>query len=213
MEVASSGRVVSEATFKPIFGALPPAPPITGCHSGPAKSHPAPEDTQSEQPLPELSPEQKLAKAYQGADKWGSLAAHPDNSPDLAAWFLAKQKSALAEAQLREKAAQYQAKSEPQPSPKLRGSSDGRLAQAEVKPTEKAATPKEDTALKMVGGDQPRWPFLESLRRNPVLAITTALVRFAVGFAIFAAIVGTLVWIIGKVLLFLGVDLGGLDDQ
>ena len=37
-------------------------------------------------PQPELSPQQKLAKAQANADHWGAIAADPDLSPEAAAW-------------------------------------------------------------------------------------------------------------------------------
>ena len=59
-------------------------------------------------PQPELSPQQKLAKAQANADHWGAIAANPDLSPEAAAWAFNLARSARASATLRQKALQAQ---------------------------------------------------------------------------------------------------------
>ena len=56
------------------------------------------------QPQPELSPQEKLAKAQADADHWGAIAANPNLSPEAAAWAFNIARSARAEVALRQKA-------------------------------------------------------------------------------------------------------------
>ena len=55
-------------------------------------------------PQPELSPQEKLAKAQADADHWGKIAADPNLSPEAAAWAFNIARSARAEVALRQKA-------------------------------------------------------------------------------------------------------------
>ena len=60
------------------------------------------------QPQPELSPQEKLAKAQANADHWGAIAANPNLSPEAAAWAFNLARSARASATLWGKALQAQ---------------------------------------------------------------------------------------------------------
>ena|ERR1700677_2939495 len=55
-------------------------------------------------PQPELSSQQKLAKAQADADHWGAIAANPNLSREAAEWAFNLARSARAEVALRQKA-------------------------------------------------------------------------------------------------------------
>jgi hypothetical protein len=66
-------------------------------------------------PQPELSPQEKLAKAQADADHWGAIAANPNLSPEAAEWAFNIARSARAEVALRQRGLQAQAQHEGAP--------------------------------------------------------------------------------------------------